>query len=172
MEPQGLGCGVVKEIPQQSQRKLASMEPQGLGCGVPIRNTPSQYPGTCFNGATGFRLWSPTSAAERCQHATCFNGATGFRLWSRSKRNRRPRRRGRASMEPQGLGCGVMVFRPRFAIRRQRFNGATAGSPFIGTLAMAGIIASMEPQGLGCGVTARGKRSRDSVQALQWSHRV
>ncbi len=39
----------------------ASMEPQGLGCGVetPIPDDWNRRVG--FNGATGFRLWSPFS---------------------------------------------------------------------------------------------------------------
>ncbi len=60
MEPQGLGCGVWLSKPSLRVDDQASMEPQGLGCGV-IRGQffPRSASFDSFNGATGFRLWSP-----------------------------------------------------------------------------------------------------------------
>ncbi len=79
-----------------------------------------------FNGATGFRLWSPL---------------IGLNNWPDSRQ---------ASMEPQGLGCGVAQHIPARILE--------AG-------------ASMEPQGLGCGV-ARNAAHQAQDSQLQWSHRV
>ncbi len=64
MEPQGLGCGVDTLIREIKRMIKASMEPQGLGCGVAQRG-PSTHPEIrCFNGATGFRLWSRSNRAQ------------------------------------------------------------------------------------------------------------
>ncbi len=108
------------------------MEPQGLGCGVTRRDRLIGNIIRCFNGATGFRLWSPFEVSGfPFVVAPSFNGATGFRLWSQQIKEERGKRYG-ASMEPQGLGCGVRVcyLQGRAPI----------------------AAASMEPQGLGCGV--------------------
>ncbi len=59
------------------------MEPQGLGCGVNNRGSSHVEKRICFNGATGFRLWSPDVDTGSSRVDT-------------------------ASMEPQGLGCGVV----------------------------------------------------------------
>ncbi len=56
-----------------------------------------------------------------------------------------------ASMEPQGLGCGVAI---------------------INELSNLSAKASMEPQGLGCGVLRRWQSPTLEGDRLQWSHRV
>ncbi len=55
-------------------------------------------------------------------------------------------------MEPQGLGCGVMLQH----LLRSTYNN----------------IASMEPQGLGCGVNQGILDLVHATGRLQWSHRV
>ncbi len=85
-----------------------------------------------------------------------FNGATGFRLWSHPATPYVKTCRTFASMEPQGLGCGVRHECGHDVMVEKSFNGATGFRLWsrVGQMRLTKKqrAASMEPQGLGCGV--------------------